>query len=111
MVAGQCDVEGILGFSSSMPNTKSAAKRLKQSEVRRVRNKAIKSRTKTEMKRVMDAVQSGDIAAAEANFKVAAKKLDQAGSQGVIHKNTAARHKSRLQRTIKAAKNGASKTA
>ncbi len=87
-----------------MPNTKSAAKRLKQSEVRRVRNKAIKTRTKTEMKRVLDSVQTGDIAAAEANFRLAAKKLDQAGSKGVIHKNTAARHKSRLQRTIKAAK-------
>jgi small subunit ribosomal protein S20 len=88
----------------SMPNTKSAAKRLKQSEIRRVHNKAIKSRTKTEIKRVLDSVKSGDIAAAEANFKLAAKKLDQAGSKGVIHKNTAARHKSRLQRTIKAAK-------
>jgi small subunit ribosomal protein S20 len=109
MVAAQCEVEGILGFTSSMPNTKSAAKRLKQAEVRRVRNKAIKSRTKTEIKRVLESVQTGDIATAEANFKVAAKKLDQAGSKGVIHKNTAARHKSRLQRTIKAAKAASSK--
>ncbi|MBL8888515.1 MAG: 30S ribosomal protein S20 [Planctomycetaceae bacterium] len=90
-----------------MPNTKSAAKSLKQSEIRRVRNKAIKTRTKTEIKRVLDSVNSGDIAAAEANYKVAAKKLDQAGSQGVIHKNTAARHKSRMQRSIKAAKGAA----
>lgn len=87
-----------------MPNTKSAAKRLKQSEIRRVRNKAIKSRTKTEIKRVLESVKSGDVAAAEANFRVAAKKLDQAGSKGVIHKNAAARQKSRLQRVIKAAK-------
>ena len=91
-----------------MPNTKSAAKRLKQSEVRRVRNKAIKTRTKTEIKRVLAAVYSGDVATAEANFKVAAKKLDQAGSKGVIHKNAAARQKSRLQRLIKAAKTPAS---
>lgn len=91
-----------------MPNTKSAAKRLKQSEVRRVRNKAIKTRTKTEIKRVLAAVDSGDVATAEANFKVAAKKLDQAGSKGVIHKNAAARQKSRLQRLIKAAKSPAS---
>jgi small subunit ribosomal protein S20 len=87
-----------------MPNTKSAAKRLKQSEIRRVRNKAVKSRTKTEIKRVLAAVQAGDLPGAEENYKVAAKKLDQAGSQGVIHKNAAARQKSRLQRLIKAAK-------
>jgi small subunit ribosomal protein S20 len=87
-----------------MPNTKSAAKRLKQSEIRRVRNKAVKSRTKTEIKRVLAAVEAGDVKAAEENFKVAAKKLDQAGSKGVIHKNAAARQKSRLQRLIKTAK-------
>jgi len=92
-----------------MPNTKSAIKRLKQSEVRRARNKAVKTRTRTEIKRVLTAVTAGDVAAAESNYKLAAKKLDQAGSKGVIHKNTAARQKSRLQRLIKAAKT--SKTA
>lgn len=98
-------MEGILSSDFvPMPNTKSAAKRLKQSEVRRVRNKAIKSRTKTEIKRVLESVKTGDVAAAEANFRVAAKKLDQAGSKGVIHKNAAARQKSRLQRLIKTAK-------
>lgn len=87
-----------------MPNTKSAIKRLKQSEIRRQRNKAVKTRTKTEIKKVLSAVESGDVSAAEEMFKTAAKKLDQAGSRGIIHKNAAARQKSRLQRIIKAAK-------
>lgn len=87
-----------------MPNTKSAEKRLRQNEVRRQRNKAVKSRLKTEIKRVLSSVESGDIAAAEEHYKFAAKKLDQAGSANVIHKNAAARQKSRMQRHIKAAK-------
>ncbi len=90
-----------------MPNTKSAIKRLKQSEVRRQRNKAVKTRTKTEIKKVLAAVEAGNIADAEELFKMAAKKLDQAGSRSIIHKNAAARQKSRLQRIIKAAKTAA----
>ncbi len=88
-----------------MPNTKSAIKRLKQSEVRRMRNKSIKSRTKTEIKKVLAAIESGDVAAAEAQYKVAAKQLDKSASSNVIHKNAAGRQKSRMQRLIKAAKN------
>lgn len=87
-----------------MPNTKSAIKRLKQSEVRRMRNKSIKSRTKTEIKKVLAAVEAGDIAGAESQYRVAAKCLDKAGAAKVIHKNAAARQKSRMQRMIKAAK-------
>ncbi|MEM7782390.1 MAG: 30S ribosomal protein S20 [Planctomycetota bacterium] len=87
-----------------MPNTASAAKRLRQTKIRQARNKAIKSEFKTYMKRVLQAAQSGDVEKAEADYRVAAKKLDQAGSKNVIHKNAAGRHKSRLQRAIKAAK-------
>lgn len=87
-----------------MPNTKSAIKQLRQDEVRRLRNKSIKSRCKTEIKKVLAAVDSGDIETAEAQYRVAAKRLDKAGSAKVLHPNTAARQKSRLQRLIKAAK-------
>lgn len=90
-----------------MPNTKSAIKRLKQSEVRRMRNKSIKSRCKTEIKKVLAAVDAGDVAGAEAQYRVAAKFLDKAGAAKVIHKNAAGRQKSRMQRIIKAAKSAA----
>jgi small subunit ribosomal protein S20 len=88
-----------------MPNSKSAEKRLRQNKVRHTRNKAIKSAVKTQIKKVVAAVESGDVAAAEDEFKVAAKKLDKAGARNVIHRNAAARQKSRLQRAIKKAKN------
>lgn len=88
-----------------MPNSKSASKRLRQSIDCRDRNKSVKSGVKTQIKKVVAAVESGDIAAAEDQFKVAAKRLDQAGASYVIHPNAAARQKSRLQRVIKKAKN------
>lgn len=87
-----------------MPNSASAEKRLRQNKVRHARNKAIKSSMKTQIKKVVAAASSGDVATAETEFKLAAKKLDQAGANNVIHKNAAGRKKSRLQRIIKKAK-------
>lgn len=87
-----------------MPTTKSAKKRLKQSEGRRLRNRATKTSLKTQLKKVSDAAAGGDAAKADAEFRLAAKKLDRAGSRGVIHRNAAARQKSRLSRMLKAAK-------
>ena len=89
-----------------MPNSKSAEKRLRQNTVRKAHNKSIKSAVRTSVKKVLSAVDAGDLAAAEEQFKTAAKKLDQAGSKGVIHKNAASRKKSRLQHAIKKAKAG-----
>jgi small subunit ribosomal protein S20 len=87
-----------------MPTTKSAKKRLKQSEARRLRNRATKSSLKTQIKKVTDAAASKDTSKAESEYRLATKKLDRAGARGVIHKNTAARQKSRLSRLLKAAK-------
>ncbi len=87
-----------------MPNTASAKKRLRQNVVRRTHNRSLKSAVRTQMKKVISAAESGDIATAEEEYKIAAKKLDQAGSKGVLHKNSTARKKSRLQRIIKKAK-------
>lgn len=77
----------------TLPNTKSAAKRLRQSERRRAANKAKLSRLKTAIKRVRFATTPEP--AAEA-FRHAARLLDRAVSQGLVHRNTAARSKSRL---------------
>ncbi|MEZ6091727.1 MAG: 30S ribosomal protein S20 [Pirellulaceae bacterium] len=87
-----------------MPNSEGAKKRLRQSIIRRDRNKSIKTAVRTQIRKVREAVSSGDISAAEEQFKLAAKRLDRAGSKKIIHPNTAARTKSRLQHLIKTAK-------
>jgi small subunit ribosomal protein S20 len=87
-----------------MPNTKSASKRLRQNKVARVRNRAIKSDVRTQLRKVDEAVKAGDIGKAENEFQVAAKKLDKAAGKKTMHRNTVARLKSRLQKRIKGAK-------
>lgn len=87
-----------------MPNTASAKKRLRQNQVRRARNRAAKSTLKTVVRKVREAVDKGDLAAAESDFRLATKKLDQAAAKNVIHANAAARVKSRLSAAIKRAK-------
>lgn len=79
-----------------MPNTKSAAKRLRQNVKRRGRNRAVKHTIKTHCKRVLKALAEGNAELAKAEFRLATKKIDQAAAKGVIHKNKAARLKSRL---------------
>lgn len=87
-----------------MPTTKSAKKRLRQNIAKRSRNRTVKSSVKTQVRKVRDAVATGDIQKAETEFREAAKKLDRAGAHRVIHANKAARTKSRLQQLIKKAK-------
>ena len=85
-----------------MANIKSQIKRNRQNEVRRVRNKAVRSELRTRSKAAVTAAEQGadDVAAAQA---LAAKRIDKAAQKGVIHKNAAARHKSRLAKRINAA--------
>lgn len=87
-----------------MPNTKSAKKRLKQSERRRLANRVVKSALKTQVKKVRDAVAAKDLTKAEDEARLTATKLDRAAARHVIHRNAAARTKSRLQSLIKTAK-------
>ncbi len=89
-----------------MPNTNSAKKRLRQTEVRRDRNKAVKSALRSQLRKVREAVQAGDVSTAESEMQVATKRLDRAGQKIIIHKNTAARTKSRMQKLLKNAKQG-----
>jgi small subunit ribosomal protein S20 len=84
-----------------MPNIKSAKKRLKQSLVRRDRNRSAKRAIRTECKKVGEAVQAGGVEKAEAELRSAAKLLDQSAAKHVIHRNAAARLKSRLSAKLK----------
>ena len=80
-----------------MANIKSAKKRVITSQVRADRNKAIKSRVKTYVKKV---VAAGDKAAAEAALPVAIAEISKATSKGIFHKNTAARKVSRITKAV-----------
>jgi small subunit ribosomal protein S20 len=75
---------------------KSAEKRHRQNEKRRVRNHALKSQLRTLVKRVLTAVEKKDASAAETELRVAARALDKAVTKGVLHRNNASRRLSRL---------------
>lgn len=82
-----------------MPNSKQAAKRLRQDEVRRVANKSTRTAMKTAVKKVLTAENKAD---AESALPTAMKKVDKALKNSVVHKNAAARIKSRLARAVNA---------
>ncbi len=83
-----------------MPNSKQAAKRLRQDEVRRVRNKSTRSTMRTAVKKVLTATSKEGAGSALPN---AMKKVDKAAKSSVVHKNAAARIKSRMARSVNAA--------
>lgn len=85
-----------------MANSPQARKRARQAEVRRRHNASLGSMTRTYIKKVVNAVQSGDKAAAETAYKQAVPVIDRMADKGILHKNKAARHKSRLNAQIKA---------
>lgn len=83
-----------------MANIKSAKKRILVAETRAARNKAIRSKVKTVVKKVEAAVVAGDKAAAQAALLVATSEIDKACTKGVYHKNTASRKVSRLSKAV-----------
>lgn len=85
-----------------MPNTKSAVKRLRQASKRNVRNRAAKSRLRTNVKKVRQAVATGNQDAAMAAYRAAVAIIDKTASKGIIHSRTAARYKSRLAHQLRA---------
>ncbi len=80
-----------------MANIKSQIKRIKQNEVRRERNKAVRSELRTRTKSALVAVGTS-AEDAEAKVQAAVRRIDKAAAKGVIHANQAARRKSRLMR-------------
>jgi small subunit ribosomal protein S20 len=78
-----------------MANTKSAIKRIKTSEKRHQRNMAVKSATRTYVKKARTAIGQKP-AEAQEDLTAAISALDRAAKKGVIHPNNAARRKSRL---------------
>ncbi len=83
-----------------MANIKSAKKRILVNETKAARNKQIKSKVKTMIKKVDAAVAVSDKDLAKTNLVEAVSEIDKACSKGVFHKNTAARKVSRLTKAI-----------
>lgn len=79
-----------------MANTKSAMKRIRQNERRRLRNRAMRSKIRGSVK----TARAADGPARPAAILEAIRVLDKAVSKGVIHRNTAARKKSALARRL-----------
>jgi small subunit ribosomal protein S20 len=84
-----------------MANIKSQIKRNRQAEVQRQRNKAARSSLKTQIKKFLGTVESGDKDAAQTAYRETAQAFDKAASKGIVHKNKAANTKSRLAKKLK----------
>lgn len=85
-----------------MANIKSAQKRILVIETKTARNKAIKSKVKTAIKKVDAAVVANEKEVASANLLKAISEIDKATRKGVYHKNTASRKISRLTKAVNA---------
>lgn len=87
-----------------MPNTKSAERRMRNSERKRLQNRSIKSRLKSLERAYADAVAGGKKEDASAAYRKLSSALDKAAKTGVIHKRRASRKKSRLSARLAAPK-------
>ncbi|MEL6914439.1 MAG: 30S ribosomal protein S20 [Pseudomonadota bacterium] len=85
-----------------MANTPQSKKRARQQERRTAVNKARRSRIRTYLRKVEEAIASGDSAAAAEALKTAQPELMRGVTKGVYHKNTASRKMSRLVSRVKA---------
>jgi small subunit ribosomal protein S20 len=85
-----------------MANTASAKKAVRKIERRTAVNTARRSRVRTFVRKLHEAIATGDAAAAMAAFQVAQSEIMRAVSKGVIHKNTASRTVARLAARVKA---------
>ena len=85
-----------------MANIKSAKKRILVNETKAARNKAIKSKVKTYIKKLDAAIESNDKDAAQVALKATIIEISKAGSKGVFHKATCSRKISRLTKAVNA---------
>ncbi|MDX5358945.1 MAG: 30S ribosomal protein S20 [Rhodobacterales bacterium] len=85
-----------------MANTPQSEKRARQSEARYAVNKARRSRIRTYLRKVEEAIASGNADAAKAALLAVQPELDRGVTKGVLHKNTVARKMSRLSARVKA---------
>jgi len=82
-------------------NTKSAEKAARQAAVHRTRNVAMRSRMRSAIRKVIDAVAAGKKEDARASYQAAVPLIDTLVNKKIIHRNQADRHKSRLAARVK----------
>jgi len=82
-------------------NTKSAEKAARQAVVHRTRNVAMRSRMRSAIRKVIDAVAAGKKEDARASYQAAVPLIDTLVNKKIIHRNQADRHKSRLAARVK----------
>ncbi|MCK4660261.1 MAG: 30S ribosomal protein S20 [Phycisphaerae bacterium] len=83
-----------------MAHSLSSKKRIRQNQVRHIRNNARKQRIRTEVRKFTDAVHDGNVDLARGTLSQVSRLLDQTAAKRTIHKNTASRRKSRLARRL-----------
>jgi small subunit ribosomal protein S20 len=87
----------------TVPNIKSAEKRVRTIATRTLRNVSMKSALRTTIKKFETALAQSEIDSARLALKIATRALDKAATKGIIHRNTASRKKSRLTRRFNSA--------
>ena len=85
-----------------MANHVSSLKRARQTEKKTAVNRANRSRIRTSLRSLREALAKGDVKAAAAQFRETVSALDKSVQKGVFHKNTVSRYKSRLNARLKA---------
>jgi small subunit ribosomal protein S20 len=85
-----------------LANIKSAIKRNRQNEKRRLHNRHYRGGARTFVRKARLAIESGDLEAAREATKTAVSALDKAAEKGIIHKNNASRRKGRLMKQLAA---------
>lgn len=85
-----------------MANHVSSLKRARQTETKTAVNRANKSKLRSALRSMREAIAAGDHAAATESYRSTASILDKSVQKGVLHKNTASRYKSRLNARVKA---------
>ena len=87
-----------------MANIKSARKRARQAQVRRVHNMSLRTEVRTAMKNVKKAVAAGNKDNAAKALRESQRVIDRIVAKGVLHRNAGDRHKSRLAHALKGMK-------
>jgi small subunit ribosomal protein S20 len=85
-----------------LANSAQAKKRARQADKRNLNNASQRSTMRSAVKKVLNAIDAGDKAAAEAAYKTAVPMIDSGAGKGLLPKNTAARQKSRINTRIRA---------
>ena len=85
-----------------MANTPQAKKRARQAEKRRAHNASRRSMMRTEIKKVLKAVEAKDKTVAQEAYRRATSIIDRLARKGIVHPNAASRYKSRLNARVRA---------